>query len=93
MKHLEDFLRPTQKELFKRLCKMYPSAVVNEGEYILVPGEAPVLLVAHLDTVHTERVRQICKTANGNVLMSPPRASAATTVAACMLWRPSGRRP
>ena len=42
MKRLEDFLRPTQEELFRRLCKMYPSKIVNEGQYILVPGEAPV---------------------------------------------------
>jgi len=71
MKNLEDFLKPVQNELFSRLCKMYPSAGVREGEYILVPGEAPVLLVAHLDTVHKDRVRQICKTSNGNILMSP----------------------
>lgn len=71
MKHREDFLKPTQGELFSRLCKMFPTALTNRGSYILVPGEAPVMLVAHLDTVHTQPVRQICKTANGNVLMSP----------------------
>ena len=71
MRILEDFLKPTQKELFSRLCKMYPNAVARDGEYILVPGEAPVLLVAHLDTVHKSPVRQICKTSNGNILMSP----------------------
>ena len=71
MMNLEDFLKPTQAELFKRLCKAYTAAIVHEGEYILVPGEAPVLLVAHLDTVHKDRVRQICKTSNGNILMSP----------------------
>ena len=71
MRILEDFLKPTQKELFSRLCKMYPNAVARDGEYILVPGEAPVLLVAHLDTVHKSPVRQICKTPNGNILMSP----------------------
>ena len=71
MKRLEDFLRPTQEELFRRLCKMYPSKIVNEGQYILVPGEAPVLLLAHLDTVHKNPVRHICKTENGNILMSP----------------------
>ena len=60
MRILEDFLKPTQKELFSRLCKMYPNAVARDGEYILVPGEAPVLLVAHLDTVHKSPVRQIC---------------------------------
>ena len=71
MRILEDFLKPTQEELFRRLCKMYPSKIVNEGQYILVPGEAPVLLLAHLDTVHKNPVRHICKTENGNILMSP----------------------
>jgi len=71
MRYLEDFLKPTQEELFNRLCRKYPGALVNEGEYLLVPGEAPVLLVAHLDTVHKDQVRQICKTSNGNILMSP----------------------
>lgn len=71
MKKLEDFLKPTQKELFGQLRRMYPNAVVNKGAYILVPGDAPVLLVAHLDTVHKEPVRQVCKTAEGNILMSP----------------------
>jgi len=71
MRTLEDFLKPTQKELFERFCKMYPNAAVCSGKYILVPGEVPVLLVAHLDTVHQQPVRQICKTGNGNILMSP----------------------
>lgn len=71
MKYLEDFLKPTQEVLFRQLCKMYSNALVRDGSYILVPGEAPVLLLAHLDTVHKQPVRHICKTANGNILMSP----------------------
>ena len=31
MKKLEDFLKPTQKELFGQLRRMYPNAVVNKG--------------------------------------------------------------
>ena len=71
MRYLEDFLKPSQEELFNHLCRKYPSALAHEGEYVLVPGDAPVMLVAHLDTVHKDRVRQICKTSNGNILMSP----------------------
>lgn len=72
MNQLEDFLMPTQKELFSTLCKMFGRKVIAlKGSYILIPGEAPVMLVAHLDTVHKERVKHICKTQNGNVLMSP----------------------
>jgi hypothetical protein len=42
-----------------------------EDEYILVYGEAPVLLISHLDTVHKETVKTICKSADGNTWMSP----------------------
>lgn len=39
--------------------------------FLYAPGELPVLLVAHLDTVHHERVKTICRSADGRVLMSP----------------------
>ena len=72
MKDLEDFLRRTQKQLFKRLCKKFKGkTLISKGNFILVRGQAPVMLVAHLDTVHAETVREICKTADGNILMSP----------------------
>lgn len=71
MKNLEYFLTPTQDKLFKLLSKMYPGAVVSKGNYILVPGEAPVMLLAHLDTVHKEPVKTICKSDGGGILMSP----------------------
>lgn len=72
MKTLEYFLKPTQKELFGLLRKMYRgSTVVRKGQFILVPGEAPIMLLAHLDTVHEKPVHDICKTQNGNILMSP----------------------
>lgn len=72
MKPLEYFLRPTQKELFARLRSAYKGRIdVCRDSYILVRGEAPVLLVAHLDTVHPQPVKQICRTDNGEILMSP----------------------
>lgn len=72
MRKLEDFLKPTQKELFDMLCKMYKGcAAVCKRYYILVRGEAPILLAAHLDTVHNSPVREICISQDGNVLMSP----------------------
>ena len=37
----------------------------------MVSEQAPVLLVAHLDTVHEKPVQVICKSADGNILMSP----------------------
>lgn len=72
MKHLEDFLKPTQKELFNLLRKKYRGgAFVRKDSYILIPGESPVMLLAHLDTVHEKPVKYICKSLNGNILMSP----------------------
>ena len=72
MKTLEDFLRPTQKQLFKLLTKKFKGkAILSKGNFILVRGTAPVMLVAHLDTVHTEPVKQICASKDGNILMSP----------------------
>lgn len=72
MKKLEDFLRLTQKQLFKLLAKKFKGkAILSKGNFILVRGTAPVMLVAHLDTVHTEPVKQICASKDGNILMSP----------------------
>ncbi|WP_300803345.1 hypothetical protein [uncultured Acetatifactor sp.] len=72
MKPLEYFLRPTQRELFAKLRSIYKGrADVCRDSYILVKGEAPVLLVAHLDTVHPKPVKQICMTGDGGMLMSP----------------------
>ena len=71
MKTIEDFLKPTQKQLFKMLAEKYTGCTANKDNYILVEGNAPLLLVAHLDTVHKEPVRVICKSNSGNILMSP----------------------
>lgn len=72
MKNLEDFLRPTQNQLFKRLVKKFKSkTLISKGNFILIHGQAPVMLVAHLDTVHEESVKDICVSADRNILMSP----------------------
>ena len=72
MKTLEDFLRPTQDAMFRQLRKMFKeNAVWKNGGFLLVPGDVPVLLVAHLDTVHREPVKVICQSEQGNILMSP----------------------
>lgn len=72
MTTLEDFLRPTQKQLFWRLCKRFKGkTLVSKGNFILVRGIAPIMLVAHLDTVHEQPVRQICAASGGNILSSP----------------------
>lgn len=69
--NLETFIKPSQKELFKMLRKKYKNSIIKKDKYILVMGEAPVMLISHMDTVHTERVKHICKSPDGNILMSP----------------------
>lgn len=73
MKPLEHFLIPKQDTLFEMLLDIHKGHIRSfcRKNYILVHGDAPVMLVAHLDTVHHEPVREICKTQNGNILMSP----------------------
>ena len=72
MMRLEDFLRPTQKRLFSMLRQRYEDkAVCHRGAYLLVQGEVPVTLIAHLDTVHKQPVREICSSSCDNILMSP----------------------
>ncbi|MBR1760924.1 MAG: hypothetical protein IJ741_07070 [Schwartzia sp.] len=72
MKPIEDFLQPTQKELFGMLRKMFKGkSICRKNSFVLVQGEAPIMLLAHLDTVHEKPVKHICKTADGNILMSP----------------------
>ena len=72
MKHLTDFLRPNQGQLFWQLCKKFKGkTLINRGNFVLVKGVAPVMLIAHLDTVHKQSVQEICAADNGNILSSP----------------------
>lgn len=72
MNTLEDFLRPTQRQIFKRLAKKFKGkTLISKGNFILVHGQAPVMLIAHLDTVHEQSVRDICISDDRNILMSP----------------------
>ena len=73
MKSLEYFLIPAQRKLFKKLCWMFQSQILaqSKGNFILVKGEVPILLVAHLDTVHKNPVRDICASSDYRIFMSP----------------------
>ena len=72
MTKLEWFLTPKQNELFDKVRDMYSGkCILRKGAYIMVKGEAPVMLVAHMDTVHKYPVRDICASADGDILMSP----------------------
>ena len=72
MTTLENIIYPTQKKLFSYLKKQFHKNTVSvKGKYILVKGTAPIMLVAHLDTVHMNPVKIICKNRDGSVWMSP----------------------
>ena len=67
---IEDYLSLTQKGLMGKLYAYYRDRVAScaPKEYLLVAGDAPILLVAHLDTVHAEVAREICRSEDGNLL-------------------------
>ena len=70
---LYNILKMSQKQLFRHIEKLYDGriAAIERKQYILVRGEAPIMLVAHLDTVHKEPVKTICTSEDRNILMSP----------------------
>mgnify|MGYP002624658674 CR=1 FL=1 len=68
---LHTILKHTQESLFDALLSKYQNAIFEDNEYILVPGDIPLMLVAHLDTVHAEPPKTICSTEGGRILMSP----------------------
>ena len=68
---MKNLVKKTEKQLFKYIARKFKDAIVADEEYILVQGDLPILLVAHLDTVHQEPVRVICESRDKNILMSP----------------------
>lgn len=70
----DDILRMRQKELKHYLAghlKKLGYDMVKRKGFLYAKGEAPVLLVAHLDTVHNEIPSIICRSADGRYIMSP----------------------
>ena len=58
-----------QNYLHKRLALMGRSVTVNP-EFLYSPGSVPVLLVAHMDTVHRQ-LPTVCKSEDGEIIMAP----------------------
>ena len=62
MKTFEDICRMTQPEV-KAYMKSYLSSahyhVIDEPGFLYAKGKVPVLLVAHMDTVHNEQCKEI----------------------------------
>lgn len=72
MKQFEKLVRLNQKQLkktlHKNLCEIYDEVYCEDG-FVYAQGEVPILLVAHMDTVHKETVKQIVY--EGNKISSP----------------------
>jgi hypothetical protein len=72
MKNFEKICRMTQSELknyMKNYLTSYNYEVVNKDGFLYAKGDIPVLLVAHMDTVHSQSVKQI--TVVGDRISSP----------------------
>ena len=70
----EEIIRKPQhtlkKMLVSELTRMGYKTQTKKG-FIYAKGSLPVLLVAHLDTVHKEPVKTVCYSADGSIAMSP----------------------
>ena len=71
---LEKILRQTQPGLKRMLTDCLKKSgyqVTAKGGYLYAPGDVPVLLMAHLDTVHPQPVQVVCYSENKRIAMSP----------------------
>lgn len=70
----EEIVRKSQRELKKvlmsELASMGYRTRTKKG-FIYTKGSLPVMLVAHLDTVHKETIKTICYSKDGTIVMSP----------------------
>lgn len=70
----EEIVRKPQqalkKVLMSELTHMGYRTKTKKG-FIYAKGSLPVMLVAHMDTVHKEPVKTICYSKDGNIVMSP----------------------
>lgn len=73
-KNLEKIYKMTQSELKQHAIKCLKTKfdnVVAEDGFVYAKGSVPVLLVAHMDTVHRQPVTKIVYADNGNRISSP----------------------
>jgi hypothetical protein len=74
LKSLEQFFQLSQKQLLKAMNQYLKSKydkVIATKDYVIAVGDIPIALVAHLDTVFAEGVRNIYYDKVKNVMWSP----------------------
>ena len=73
-KLLEKLYRMNEKEtknfMKQKLQQVYPKVICQNG-FLFAQGTFPVLLVSHLDTVHTKKVKTLIYSDNGDTVTSP----------------------
>lgn len=71
---LEQIFRLKQQDLRAALAEELKACGYRPQRkkgFLYAPGEIPVMLVAHMDTVHRQPVDRICYSTDGMVMMSP----------------------
>lgn len=72
-----ELVKKNQEELLKyakkKLKKMGYKNIFATGNYILALGDVPVMLVAHLDTVHKTAPQTILYDSEQGLIWSPER--------------------
>ena len=72
--NLENIIKKSQKNLkealYQELIDLEYEPISRDG-FLYAQGQIPVLLIAHMDTVHTQRVENICYTRDDSIMMSP----------------------
>lgn len=75
MKLMKELVCLTQDELLKSVPVYLKNSgykkIITDSKYIYAEGSVPVLLVAHMDTVHKESVKDLCISQDKRILMSP----------------------
>lgn len=69
-----EICKASQKELKEKLESELIAlgySPQNEDGFLYAEGTVPVLLLAHMDTVHKDNCTIICKSENGDYIMSP----------------------
>lgn len=77
MRNFKKLVKMTQKEmkgyLKKVLMKYYKDVIVDNG-YVLAKGDMPIMITAHMDTVHKSKVRNIdIDKSQGKTYISSPQ--------------------
>ncbi len=77
IKEFKNLLKLTQDDLHEYLCEIMPSyyeedkIIDQHGSFLYCQGEIPILMVAHLDTVHSKMPVNIFHDQEQNIMWSP----------------------